>query len=119
MTTSSGRHMKKIDDTRRLPGLVPRICKAGRTVAAVVWAAPATMPSTSPCWSIMMPTVSGSARGSSAIWSVQPRCRQRGDVALSDGLGVDGADAAGQVEAEAAGNVGHLVGRSQQHAAGD
>lgn len=37
--------MKKIEDTSRLPGLVPRICSAGRTVAAVVCAAPQTRPS--------------------------------------------------------------------------
>ena len=36
MTTWSGRHMKKIEDTSWQPGLVPRICSAGRTVAAVV-----------------------------------------------------------------------------------
>ena len=115
--------MKNTDDTRRLPGLVPRICSAGRTVAAVVWTAPATMPSTSPCWSIMVPTMIGSARCSRATSSVQPWCRrssgQRGDVTLGDGLGVDDGDAVGQLQPEAAGQPGHLVGRSQQHAAGD
>src|ERR1022692_3711999 len=63
---------------RRLPDLVPRICSAGRIVAAVVWTAPATMPSTPPCWSIIVPTMIGSARRSRAISSVQSRCRRSG-----------------------------------------
>ena len=68
--------MKKIEDTSRLPGLVPRICSAGRTVAAVVCAAPQTRPSTSPWLSIMVPTVIESARCSRATASLQPLCRR-------------------------------------------
>jgi hypothetical protein len=50
---------------------------------------------------------------------VPPQLGQRGDVALDDGLGVDHGDAVGQLQPEAVGQPGHLVGRSQQHAAGD
>ena len=115
--------MKNTDDTRRLPGLVPRICSAGRTVAAVEWTAPATMPSTSPCWSIIVPTMIGSVRCSRAIVrgpaAVASQRGERGDVALGDVLGVDHGDASGQLQAEPAGQRGDLVGRPQQDAAGD
>ena len=34
---------------------IPHTCMAGRTVAAVVWMAPETIPSASPRWTIMTP----------------------------------------------------------------
>ena len=64
--------MKKTEDTSETPGPVPRICSGGRMVAAVVWAAPATMPSTSSRCSIMVATVMGSARRSRAASRVSP-----------------------------------------------
>src|SRR5580658_2597870 len=44
---------------------------------------------------------------------------QRADVTLGDGPGVDHGDAAGQSQPEAAGQLGDLVRRSQQYAAGN
>ena len=46
--TLSARHMKNTLDTREIPGFVLMISNAGRTVAAVLWTAPETMPSACP-----------------------------------------------------------------------
>ena len=43
-STCSGRHMKKMLDTRLQPGTVLMICSAGRIVCAVLWTAPDTRP---------------------------------------------------------------------------
>ena len=47
--------MKKTLDTIEVPGAVRITSKAGRMVCAVVCAAPDTMPSARPAWTIMVP----------------------------------------------------------------
>ena len=47
--------MRKIEETTETPGAVLMIWKEGTIVCAVVWAAPETMPSASPMWTIMVP----------------------------------------------------------------
>ena len=68
--------MKNTDDTSAASGAVPRICRAGRSVCAVVCSAPATIPSTSSRCSIIVPTVIGSASWSRAMSGVIPLCRR-------------------------------------------
>ena len=115
--------MKKTEDTSRQAGLVPRICSAGRTVAAVICAAPQTRPSTSPCLSIMVPTVIGVGQVLAGHLHAPalgpPQLRQRGDVALGDGSRVHDGDAAGQAQPDVPGLRGDLVRRAQQQATDD
>ena len=47
--------MKNTQDTTETPGTVLMISNAGRIVCAVVWAAPETMPSARPEWTIIVP----------------------------------------------------------------
>src|SRR5437763_10076985 len=99
--------MKMMEDTRRTSGLGPMICSAGRTVLAVVCTAPDTRPSTSPWWSIIVPTATGSARVLAGPLLgpafVPAQLGQRLDVALGDGLRIQHRDALGQPQAEAPG----------------
>ena len=53
-STWSARHMRNTLDTVLTPGRVRMISSAGRMVCAVVWAAPETMPSASPVWTIIV-----------------------------------------------------------------
>ena len=67
--------MKNTDDTIDTPGRVRMIWKAGRIVLAVVWAAPDTMPSASPVWTIIVPknetswTMSSARSGVTPLWA--------------------------------------------------
>ena len=54
-STRSARHMKKTEETIDASGRVLITSKAGRTVAAVEWAAPETMPSASPSRTMSVP----------------------------------------------------------------
>ena len=47
--------IRKIEETTDTPGAVLMIWKEGTIVWAVVWAAPETMPSASPMWTIIVP----------------------------------------------------------------
>ncbi len=49
--------MTKNAETSFTPGAVFRICRAGRSVSAVEWHAPATMPSASLAFTMTMPNV--------------------------------------------------------------
>ena len=70
--TWSGRHMKKMLDTRLQPGTVLMIWSAGRIVWAVVWTAPETRPSASSSAIIIVPTMIASWSSSSARSGVIP-----------------------------------------------
>ncbi len=54
-STRSFRHMRKIEDTMEVPGLVLINSNAGRMVWAVVLIEPETMPCASPVCTIMVP----------------------------------------------------------------
>ena len=54
-STRSARHMKKTLETTDTPGRDLTNSNAGRIVSPVVWAAPDTIPSTSPRCTIIVP----------------------------------------------------------------
>ena len=53
--TRSGMHIKNTLETTDTSGFARMISNAGRIVSAVVWAAPETIPSTVPAWTIIVP----------------------------------------------------------------
>ena len=53
--SQSGTTIRKNADTSFVPGLVFRICRHGRSVSAVEWHAPDTIPSASPIFTIITP----------------------------------------------------------------
>jgi len=71
-TTWSGRHMKKHEDARAMPGAHLMICRAGLMVCAVVCTAPETRPSALPSLTIKVPGMMVSARASRACSGVRP-----------------------------------------------
>ena len=85
--TWSGRHMKKMLDTRLQPGTVLMIWSAGRIVWAVVWTAPETRPSASSSAIIIVPIMIGSCSSTSARSGVIPFALRRStsgvDVAVA------------------------------------
>ena len=54
-STRSARHIRKTLETIDVPGAVRMISKDGRMVCAVVCAAPETIPSARPRWTIIVP----------------------------------------------------------------
>ena len=62
-------HIKKNPDTSFTPGAVFKICNAGRSVSAVAWHAPATIPSASFAFTIITPNVNGSLNKMSLAFS--------------------------------------------------
>ena len=76
-STWSGRHMKKMLDTRLQPGCVLMICRAGRIVCAVLCTAPDTRPSASSSASIIVPSMIGSCSSTTARSGVMPLLLRR------------------------------------------
>ena len=76
-STCSGRHMKKMLETRLQPGTVLMIWSAGRMVCAVLWTAPDTSPSASSSASIMVPTMMESCSSTAARSGVIPFALRR------------------------------------------
>ena len=68
--SQSGTHIRKNPDTSLTPGAVFRICSAGRSVSAVAWQAPATIPSASLALTMITPKVSGSLCRISLAFSI-------------------------------------------------
>lgn len=64
--------MRNTEDTTETPGRVLMISNAGRIVCAVVCAAPETMPSASPRWTMSVPKYDTSVTVSAAWASVTP-----------------------------------------------
>ena len=64
--------MKNTELTDFTPGAHLMTCRAGRSVSAVEWMAPETRPSTSPIFSIMVPSITLSANAARACSSVMP-----------------------------------------------
>ncbi len=115
--------MKNTEDARRLPGLVPRICSAGRTVAAVVCTRAGHQ-----AVNLALPEHHGADRdrvGEMLAGDllgpalVPPQLGQRGDEPLGGGPRVQDADPLGQPQAQVPGLRGHLVRGTEQQAAGD